>query len=154
MKSDTLLKYAQLAALVAAGVVLYRVASRASEAASAGASVVASVVDSVKETLKTDLNPKSDKNLIYSNLPDSVTEKVGNFLGAIFGPPMPDISDQSNLKKQTENISSAVTTSEAQKRKTASEFSLRTIAENETASLLRRYPAPVLEFDYQTGDFK
>lgn len=67
----------KLAGIVAAGVGAYLVITRA---AKAGGNVVAAVSDVVTR----DLNPASADNVIYKNLPSTIQEKVGDFLGFVF----------------------------------------------------------------------
>ncbi|NBW79185.1 MAG: hypothetical protein EBR27_09260 [Betaproteobacteria bacterium] len=69
----------KIGGILFAGVAAYLVVTRTIKA---GGDVVAGA----KKVVKEDLNPASDKNIVYVNTPEPVKEAVGDFLGSIFDP--------------------------------------------------------------------
>jgi hypothetical protein len=86
MKTSTMLK---LAAIAASGVAAYLVVSRTIKAGG-------KVAEGIKTVVTQDLNPASDKNIIYKNISESAKEKIGNLLGYVF--------DYAGYKKYKENL--------------------------------------------------
>jgi len=86
----------KIGGIVFAGVAAYLLVTRTVKAGD-------DVVAAVKKIVTEDLNPASDKNVIYKNLPESWTEKIGNKLGQIFDPEG-HAKYQENLKSLDDKI--------------------------------------------------
>lgn len=69
----------KIGGIVFAGVAAYLVVTRTVKAGG-------DVVEGAKKVIKEDLNPASDKNVVYVNTPEPVKRAVGDFLGSILDP--------------------------------------------------------------------
>lgn len=87
MKNSETLKYA---GLIFVAVASYLVVTKIAKTGGA-------VADTVKKVVTEDLNPASTKNVVYTNLPETVQEKIGNFFGKLLDP--------SGYAKYQENLS-------------------------------------------------
>ena len=81
----------KIAGSVVAGVAAYLVVTRIFKTGG-------KVADAVKQVVTKDLNPVSDENVVYKNLPETVQTKVGDFLGFVF-----DHENYVKYKAVTEN---------------------------------------------------
>ena len=84
MKSADVMVYAKIGAVILGGIVIYKTYKTVSGSVGTAAEKVS---NAAKKIVTEDMNPASDKNIIYSALPDSWKESLVNIFEKVLGPP-------------------------------------------------------------------
>jgi len=96
-KAQDAIAYLEIGGALLLGFLTYRAVSKAGQGAAA-------VANEVKSVITKDLNPASSENIIYSNLPDSAKNALGNLMETIFGKiPSAPVSNVAPVVAPTQN---------------------------------------------------